>query len=523
MSMARRKKSLEMLLGALDKTPMAKGGIRSALKIDRKTEYRIINEGLSRKWIEEDLLRKYHLTMLGKESIGSGERPLDSTSWEVPSQIIDMVRERTDRPVANCTIQIENANKIKELDAQTTTSHRFLTNDGLGLPENDTHIKSSLAAVVDSILDLKAKDMGLLTILDQKIRDELTTSTLDDQFPSYDYMKRYEQLAKTDLKVLIEFKGQEWVEKQNFEDLERNIADRKKRYKEFSKNAREMASDIQIRKAVSHLAGNTNLTKNTLQANRLFASRQELNTFILNEFKLVNQGQDGQKIIKEAFKSRLFEVKKMPLVHLKVNKEKELQFYKSLRIVRTSHPKADAFMTASKEKDSCGSGTFENIDNIISAISKGLTDFEKAFVVSLQKVTEQFLHKNRSSGPIRLDEEDIAYIKPFLELFYVFEQMVEICIRCCIILWPKKISDRYSLRKLYSVVFDKILDIRMLVYQALGSFHGGDFNKIFDDITINNIDPNEDILTHTVVLEQVGLKNEREQLTQSILKLRALT
>jgi hypothetical protein len=521
--MARRKKSLEKLLRSLDKKPMAKGAIRSALKIDRKTEYRIINEGLTRRWIEKDPIGKYHLTLLGEVSVGSAECPLDSTSWEVPSQIIDIVHMRADRPVANCTIQIENAQKIKELDTQTTTSRRFLTTDGLGLPENNTHLKSSFAAIVDSILDLKAKDMGLFTILDQKLRDELTMFALDEQFPTYDYMKRYKQLATTNLKVLIEFKGREWVEKQNFEDLERSIEDRRKSHREFSNKAHLKARDIQIRKAVSQLAGGSNLTKNTLQANRLFASRQELNTFILNVFKLVYQGEDEQKIIKQAYKSGLFEVKKMPLIHLYVKKDRELQFYKSLSILGTSHLKVDASMAALKEKDGCESDAFENIDNIISTISKELRDFEKAFVVSLQKVIEQFLYKNRSSDPIPLYEKGKGHIKPFSELFHLFEQMVEICIRCCIILWPKKILDRDSLKKLYSVVFDKIFDIRMLVYQALGSFHGGDFNKTFDDITINNIDPKEDILKHTVVLEQVGLKNERELLIQSIMKLRALT
>jgi hypothetical protein len=63
---------------------------------------------------------------------------------------------RPDRPTAKCTIEIKNAAKIKELDSQTVAKKRFLTKDELWLPDNNTNLKAAMAAVVDSILDLKA-------------------------------------------------------------------------------------------------------------------------------------------------------------------------------------------------------------------------------------------------------------------------------------------------------------------------------------------------------------------------------
>jgi hypothetical protein len=89
----------------------------------------------------------------------------------------------------DCTIEIENADKISELDSRTDATKRFLTRDGLWLPENNTNLKASLAAVVDSILDLKAKEMGLFSMLDEEFRIHkltLTPFNIRNYFPGYD-------------------------------------------------------------------------------------------------------------------------------------------------------------------------------------------------------------------------------------------------------------------------------------------------------------------------------------------------
>src|SRR5205807_4467764 len=92
----------------------------------------------------------------------------------------------------------------------------------------------------------------------------------------------------------------------------------------------------------------------------------------------------------------------------------------------------------------------------------------------------QFLYKNSLSSLMNSQVEFKRLIKPFPELFYLFDQMLEATIRRCIILWPKKIVDRNSLEKLNSVVFERIINIRMLVHHALISFYGGDFDRFFD-------------------------------------------
>src|SRR2546427_5746324 len=64
------------------------------------------------------------------------------------------------------------------------------------------------------------------------------------------------------------------------------------------------------------------------------------------------------------------------------------------------------------------------------------------------------------------------------------------------------------------------MEMRLLIYLALSSFHVGDFDKYLDDVTISNINPVDDVSKHTEVFEQLDLKNERKRLIQSILKIR---
>src|SRR5215469_8733581 len=141
--MAKKKEALNRMIELLDKKRMSLGQIRRTLKIGRSTEWRIINEAFDRRWIEKDSLGKYRLTRLGKINVDTAENPTDSSSLEAKSQIIDFLNLRAGRPTAKCTIEIENAYKIKQLDSQTEAQKRFLTHDGLWLSENNTNLKAS--------------------------------------------------------------------------------------------------------------------------------------------------------------------------------------------------------------------------------------------------------------------------------------------------------------------------------------------------------------------------------------------
>jgi hypothetical protein len=327
--MAREKDALNRLLILLNKKSRSQGEIRTTLKIDRKTAYRIIKEASDRRWIKNDSLGKYHLTSLGKINVGTAEKPTDSSSLEVQSQVIDFLNLRPDRPTAKCTIEVENADKINELDSQTQAEKRFLTFDGLWLPENNTNLKASVAAVVDSILDLKAKQMGLFTMLDEEFRQRLTTSNFNVYFPGYDALKRYGNLAGTKFSVLIEFDGKEWASEQDFEELEKKIEERREY---LSENIGLIDERAGFNKAIYNLLSGGGLWTAKLQANHLFNSPGELKEYLTNHFK-VNGIRDENKlkiIVKNAFDTGFFSVEKMPLSYLKVRKDRELEFLNSL-------------------------------------------------------------------------------------------------------------------------------------------------------------------------------------------------
>src|SRR5215210_2982001 len=133
--MAKPKESLLKLLRLLHKKPMTKREIRSALKVHRKTEYVNVKEALEKRWIEEDELNRYHLTLHGKLVIDTSRGKLtDSTIFEISSKVIDPLELMPNRPTAKCTLIIKDADKIKELDDKTASYKQFI----LELPENAT-------------------------------------------------------------------------------------------------------------------------------------------------------------------------------------------------------------------------------------------------------------------------------------------------------------------------------------------------------------------------------------------------
>ena len=277
--MARPRKNLFYILKIIEQKPLTYSEICKLTKKPMKVVWENLTTAQEEKLVDQDSLKKYHLTSLGKSRINSVEHRVYPISIRCYSQVIDFLKLRPEQPTANCTIIIENAdenetNKIKELDAKTDAAKRFLTHDGLWLPENNTNLKAAFAAVVDSILDLKAKQMGLNTILDQQFRDQLTQLP-----PGYDSMKRYQQLAKTNFKVLIEFNGLGYVEKQDFEDLEKAVEEDNPstRSKEFSKSIRAMDQTVRINSALYQLCstgggGSSDLSPTMLQANNLFGN-----------------------------------------------------------------------------------------------------------------------------------------------------------------------------------------------------------------------------------------------------------
>ena len=295
--MAKPKKSLLKLLRLLHKKPMTKGEVRIPLKVNRKTVYVNVEEALEKRWIEEDELKRYHLTQLGKLIIDTSRgKPTDSTVFEVSSKVIDPIALMPNRPTAKCTLIIKDADKIKELDDKTASYKPFI----LEYRENATIIRSALANVIDSILDLRAKDKGLYTVSDSQLAESLSVFNIETNFPGYDYLKRNINLANDKFKILIEFDGKKWVKTQKFNDLKKQHEGNLKFYKEASERIRLQERKMRINNAIQLL--DSNLTKDRLQDLHLFGTEAESKEFVYKSFQLDEKDDNKlNELVKNAF------------------------------------------------------------------------------------------------------------------------------------------------------------------------------------------------------------------------------
>jgi hypothetical protein len=523
--MSRIRIHIAKVLNLLDRKPMTRPEIAKKLKINRKIVWDNLVWANSKNLIYTDESGKYHLTPLGKSSVGSSETPSDSVSIEVASQIVDSLRIREESPKAKCTIQMEDAKEIKKLDNKTVYYERFITHDGLGLPENNTYLKQAVAEVVDVILDHRAKSRGALTILDQELRDRATVFNIDTYYPAFDYRKRYKDLAAIDFTVLIEFKGKKWIESQNATNIENSldssIEASREEYVQSLRKLRLADRDIRISKAIYNIMGGSGrrtLTEKSLQANRLFYSRTAGIDYIRNWFR-VNQVDQlhTEDIIQKAIKSGYFRIEKKKFYHLKINKAKKLQFFNSIPLNKHLWPSDTEDVQGQPKNQKNKADNILGIDDIVSS---ELNLFEKAFFDLLTKLVERFekakIYDNvvdtsqiqNGKQPLHLINAENA----LSQLFYIFHKVVNAYILHFMKLTEKGIVDEQLQSKKLLLIITRLANMRKAVRQALNSFHGGRLNTLFND----NIYDEKMIQGHADEFKDAGIMEEVESLLHSV-------
>jgi hypothetical protein len=391
--MPRPKMKLKELLIILNKKPCKKGEIKKELNITRQMELKILKEAIQRKWIYEDGLGFYHLTPLGQREIELSipKFPSKSFSIDVMSQVINVLPLHKERPKINCTIQIDEAKKIEKLDSETVSIKRFLTRDGLGLVENDTYLKASLAFVVDSLLDHKAKSIRLNTLLDLQQSNEFLNN-IKSNFPGYDYRKRMIELARTNFRVLIEYNGEKWIQKQNFDNLEQNLEDSQKFYKSFGENIKQLQRDSRIKESFYFLSGYDYTNNNNLSSYSLFNSEEELKQRIYDELKnnQVGNNKEIHKILDNAIKKDYITYEKKTVYHLKFNNTKAKEFYKSIGLA-IDEKDEDIYKNESLliQQNNKINQYETSIDQIIDRELKKIENFEKQFCILLKDLLNE--------------------------------------------------------------------------------------------------------------------------------------
>jgi hypothetical protein len=335
--MAKPKKALLELLKLVDKKKaMTKNEINVSLHISRKTGWKNCKEAEDKHWIEKDVFNRYTLTTLGKSQIESPDilQNSDYAYFAVFTQVLDPVIQAVDKPPAWCRLYMKAAKKIKQLDDQSFSYDRYLpTSEGFGLEENATPIKTTAAALVDAILELKSKDIGLLSILNFESRDTLSISNIENRPPGYDDLKRRMQLANTNFKLLIEFDGREWAKKQKYEDLMSNHEEYLNFYRKSAESRRAKKFVDKIDFIVKMLA-RPSASRDTFEEHSLFKNKKELKDY-LRKFFEEHQVADKNKlteVIQKAYNCGLFAESKKTFISLNVNKEKIWKFHDALKM-----------------------------------------------------------------------------------------------------------------------------------------------------------------------------------------------
>jgi hypothetical protein len=331
--MAKRKEAIIKILKILNQKPLQKGDIRKKAKIKRRTEYENLKLAMQKKWIEMNDLGFYHITTLGKRHAESVNVPSESFNIEAYTQVLGFLPIHSEMPKVNCIIEIEQAKKIKVYDQATEAKNRFLTNDGLWLPENNTNLKASVACVADSLLDNVAKDIGLSTILDEEFRKETTVFNFRDKRPGYDYRKRLMDLARTNFQILIKYNGEEWVKQQNFENMEKYLENSHQIYNKSLNDKAKWKKRQKINQVIKVIdEANYKAREHRLKENGLFKTEEDAKSFIYDNLKLVKYQNENEvkQIIDESFNSGLLKTEERKFHCLEINKEKLPEFFRSI-------------------------------------------------------------------------------------------------------------------------------------------------------------------------------------------------
>ncbi len=208
---------------------------------------------------------------------------------------------------------IDDVDKIKKLDYDGDYKPEWY---GQELPENGTPIKAALAKVIDSIFDLRAKNMGLHSVRDLELAKS-SSVFVQEKFPGYDYVKRYTELANVDFKLIIEFDGTKWVRNQNFDDQWRQITNNWTLNKQAIDDIRRNELGTKVRKATKQMEDTYD--KKQMSYLGLFETKQDLIEYIKQIFALYQIGDMKEDAIKKAFMSRLVSCEKKSVYQLNIN------------------------------------------------------------------------------------------------------------------------------------------------------------------------------------------------------------
>ena len=421
---------------------------------------------------------------------------------------------------------MEDAQKIMELDKDSREYQTALMMSGYGTIENASNIQASAGALIDAILDSKARDIGLFSTLKSEYPYALNIFNYETTPPGYDHMKRFMKLAGTELKVFIEFDGEKWIKKQNFGKLEEEHQILYEISKKSLNRIRSLDEKRMIMFVVHKLIDPDWAKEDKLETMNFFETKKELKDYVHRLLKRFGIEQDKlEEVLRSGFNSGFFQTRKMVLHHLTINRANESKFFKSLSFLHSNNlgslkEEPISHMTESKEVN----GRYTDPKYLVNTVSRQLDEFGRAFFDMLERAIDKFEKAKFIDGVLDTypssDGKEPAPLKAakesLLQLLDMFYETINVCMLRSTILWPQKIKDTKILYKLNSIVFNKITDMRQVLYQALSSFHSGQFNSDFVNYTMANTYATKVFSQYYKTFKNSGLEEEGEPLMDSM-------
>jgi hypothetical protein len=105
------------------------------------------------------------------------------------------------------------------------------------------------------------------------------------------------------------------------------------------------------------------------------------------------------------------------------------------------------------------------------------------------------------------------------ELLRIFYEVVDSYMVRSLMFWSNKVQDKDALKKLYSIVFTKISDIQLHIYQVFGSTLAGSFNPPLLQSALRKIYSTEHMKEHYDSFRRLNMENEISAVLDCIWKM----
>lgn len=184
-----------------------------------------------------------------------------------------------------------------------------------------------MAKVIDSILEFRSEELGLYDVTTGKLAEKTSTMDIDTLYPQYDYLKRLSDLAKTTFYVFIEYNGKEWLRDRNLEDFERAQEENLKFYKNLYTHT---ISRERKRRLIDLIKDFPASTVEQYKDVCLFEKKSQIDKYLAGRLRWYEEQKHIPDLIKKVHHSNLFEVKRIHLYQLKINKENTKKFLDSI-------------------------------------------------------------------------------------------------------------------------------------------------------------------------------------------------